>query len=164
MFFIVFFHLCYEGAVDLDTIQDINDRHGLEVQIMEFGQIPKKVFTLPHPKRLTSTIDLFSKMSLGSEPIELTKNENDGNNEFSLKQTMVLTSHKEAVSNIKVMNNAGDDVASVGHDGVLKIYSLKTGKLTRSITLSYLPLSSCIYYQTSLGQNILVVGSWDNNL
>lgn len=49
----VFFHLCYEGAVDLDTIRDINDRHGLEVQIMEFGQIPKQIFILPHPKRLT---------------------------------------------------------------------------------------------------------------
>lgn len=48
---LVFFHLCYEGAIDLDTIKDINDRHGLEVQIMEFGQIPKQIFTLPHPKR-----------------------------------------------------------------------------------------------------------------
>lgn len=54
-FVTVFFHLCYEGAVDLDTIKDPNDRHGLEVQIMEFGQIPKQVFTLPHPKRLNST-------------------------------------------------------------------------------------------------------------
>lgn len=50
----MFFHLCYEGAVDLDTIRDANDRHGIEVQIMEFGQVPKQVFTLPHPKRQIS--------------------------------------------------------------------------------------------------------------
>lgn len=54
-YFSVFFHLCYEGAINLDTIKDLNDRHGLEVQIMEFGQIPKQVFKLPHPKRLTVT-------------------------------------------------------------------------------------------------------------
>lgn len=72
---IVFFHLCYEGAVDLDTIRDINDRHGLEVQIMEFGQIPKQVFTLPHPKRLIPIVDTLqtatltvSRMTDTSEP------------------------------------------------------------------------------------------------
>jgi factor associated with neutral sphingomyelinase activation len=56
--------LCYEGAVDLDTIRDINDRHGLEVQIMEFGQIPKQVFTLPHPKRLTPALNLLCSETL----------------------------------------------------------------------------------------------------
>lgn len=59
--------MCYEGAVDLDTIRDINDRHGLEVQIMEFGQIPKQIFTLPHPKRSVSTPDkLYAESALTS--------------------------------------------------------------------------------------------------
>lgn len=56
--------MCYEGAVDLDTIRDINDRHGLEVQIMEFGQIPKQVFTLPHPKRLIPIVDTLQTATL----------------------------------------------------------------------------------------------------
>ena len=30
------------GCVDLDTISDLNERWGLEVQISEFGQIPKQ--------------------------------------------------------------------------------------------------------------------------
>jgi hypothetical protein len=51
--FSVFYYLCYEGAVDLDSIHDLNQRHALEVQIMEFGQIPKQIFTLPHPQRRT---------------------------------------------------------------------------------------------------------------
>lgn len=69
VFITVFFHLCYEGAIDLDTIRDINDRHGLEVQIMEFGQIPKQVFTLPHPKRLTSAPNLsYSETLLNTSP------------------------------------------------------------------------------------------------
>lgn len=49
--FLVFYHLCYEGAIDLDAITDLNQRHALEVQIMEFGQIPKQVFKVPHPQR-----------------------------------------------------------------------------------------------------------------
>lgn len=64
----VFFHLCYEGAVDLDTIRDINDRHGLEVQIMEFGQIPKQIFTLPHPKRLAPAPNLLYSETLLTLP------------------------------------------------------------------------------------------------
>lgn len=65
--------MCYEGAVDLDTIQDINDRHGLEVQIMEFGQIPKQVFTLPHPKRLTLAPNLlYSETLLSTSPESIT--------------------------------------------------------------------------------------------
>jgi factor associated with neutral sphingomyelinase activation len=39
--------------MDLDSIHDLNQRHALEVQIMEFGQIPKQIFTLPHPQRQT---------------------------------------------------------------------------------------------------------------
>ncbi|XP_011299588.1 protein FAN-like [Fopius arisanus] len=152
----VFFHLCYEGAVDLDTIQDINDRHGMEVQIMEFGQIPKQVFILPHPSRLASTGNLSSV-----SPLSLV---NKARTALKLKQSMVFPFHKETISGIIQMNGDGNSVASVGHDGVLKIYSLMNEKLTRSISLSNLPLSSCIFYQTNSGQNILVVGSWDNTL
>lgn len=47
----MYYYLCYEGNVDLNSIADLNERHALEVQIMEFGQIPKQVFKVPHPKR-----------------------------------------------------------------------------------------------------------------
>lgn len=61
-----FYYLCYEGAVDLNSIKDWNQRHALEIQIMEFGQIPKQVFFKPHPSRtcsvhvLSDTIDNLS--------------------------------------------------------------------------------------------------------
>lgn len=57
-----------------------------------------------------------------------------------------------------------DEVVSVGQDGIVKLYSIKKKKLTRSVPLSLLPLSSCISYYTSSHRNILVVGSWDNSL
>lgn len=45
----LFHHLTYEGAVDLDKIQDATERVGLEAQINEFGQAPRQLFTAPHP-------------------------------------------------------------------------------------------------------------------
>ncbi|XP_034948322.1 protein FAN-like [Chelonus insularis] len=160
----VFFYLCYEGAVDLDTIQDINDRHGLEVQIMEFGQIPKQIFTLPHPKRLMPAVNLMNETLLNSQSNTINENEEEEEGEFALRQYFVFPSHKESILHITPMNNTGNEIASVGHDGILKIYSLQTKKLTRSISLSNLPLSSCIFYKTKTGQNILLVGSWDDTL
>ena len=48
---LVFYHLTYEGAVDLDSITDPNERTALEMQISEFGQTPKQLFNVPHPRR-----------------------------------------------------------------------------------------------------------------
>lgn len=50
----IFFHLCYEGAIDLDNINDFAKRHAYEVQISEFGQIPKQLFKKPHISRIMS--------------------------------------------------------------------------------------------------------------
>jgi hypothetical protein len=47
----VFYHLTYEGTVDLDAIDDPNERTALEMQISEFGQTPKQLFNVPHPRR-----------------------------------------------------------------------------------------------------------------
>jgi len=51
----VYYHLCYEGSVDLDSIVDIEKRYALELQIGEFGQVPKQLFTSPHPQRMANS-------------------------------------------------------------------------------------------------------------
>ncbi|XP_014217202.1 protein FAN-like [Copidosoma floridanum] len=158
----VFFHLCYEGAIDLDTIKDINDRHGLEVQIMEFGQIPKQIFKVPHPKRfvvadLIKSESLFSAQEHSSSP---------GIKMPNFKQRYVFQSHKESVSAVATISYdaQSEDVISVGRDGIMKIYSPQTGKLTRRIALSSVPLISCVSYQTPSKSNVIVVGTSDNYL
>ena len=47
----VFYYLTYEGAIDLDRITDTAERESIEAQIMEFGQTPKQLFTIPPPAR-----------------------------------------------------------------------------------------------------------------
>eukprot|EP00808_Paulinella_micropora_P024428 g36712.t1 len=47
----LFYWLTYEGAVDLDSIEDEVERESLRIQINEFGQTPKQIFFRPHPRR-----------------------------------------------------------------------------------------------------------------
>jgi factor associated with neutral sphingomyelinase activation len=56
----LFFHLTYEGAVDVDAVMDAKERASLEVQISEFGQCPRQLFATAHPPRdaIGSAVDL----------------------------------------------------------------------------------------------------------
>ena len=36
----------------MDDIINLEDRYALEIQISEFGQVPKQIFTTPHPGRV----------------------------------------------------------------------------------------------------------------
>ncbi|KAJ1735128.1 hypothetical protein LPJ61_000722 [Coemansia biformis] len=47
----VFYYLTYEGAVNIDAIQDPMERASIESQIHYFGQTPAQLFTAPHPPR-----------------------------------------------------------------------------------------------------------------
>ena len=53
----VFHHLFYEGAVDIDDINDPLRRNAIIGFINNFGQIPKQLFKKPHPsKKLNSQL------------------------------------------------------------------------------------------------------------
>jgi hypothetical protein len=69
---IVFYPLCYEGEVDLTAEKEFNKRHALEVQIMEFGQIPRQLFTQPYPERTL----LAPQRALSLPPDELDQMKN----------------------------------------------------------------------------------------
>nr|CAG4710885.1 unnamed protein product [Naegleria fowleri] len=71
----LFYYLTYEGAVDIEKIRDPIERRGIEIQIREFGQTPKQVFTSPHPQRKASTnlanITKFSVTSSDTIPLDI---------------------------------------------------------------------------------------------
>ena len=50
----VFYHLTYEGAVDLNQIEDPMQRHAVEAQIAHFGQTPSQLLKIAHPPRLSA--------------------------------------------------------------------------------------------------------------
>ncbi|KAJ3424493.1 beige/beach-related [Anaeramoeba flamelloides] len=50
----VFYHLTYEGAIDLDQITDPHKKKAIITQIQDFGQCPSQLLIKkPHPKRLS---------------------------------------------------------------------------------------------------------------
>ena len=52
----MFHPLTYEGGVDFTKIQDTISRNAIEIQVNEYGQTPKQLFKLPHPKRFSNKI------------------------------------------------------------------------------------------------------------
>lgn len=49
--FNVFHPVTYQGRIDLEKLSDPVQRAALEVQITEFGQTPKQIFSSLHPRR-----------------------------------------------------------------------------------------------------------------
>ena len=64
----VFYYLTYEGAVDIEAIDDELQRRAIESQIEFFGQTPSQLLTRAHPARECAgeSLSLFSSAaSLG---------------------------------------------------------------------------------------------------
>ncbi|KAG0657654.1 hypothetical protein C6P46_006308 [Rhodotorula mucilaginosa] len=49
----VFHHLSYDGAIDLSTISDADERKAVVSTIHNFGNTPRQLFQKPHPNRQT---------------------------------------------------------------------------------------------------------------
>lgn len=130
----LFFHLCYEGAIDLDNINDLAKRHAFEVQISEFGQIPKQLFTKPHVQKIVPKpvpMRRFSSVDADS----LAKDETDTNSENlpeSTFQTMTyLASYQTHKNLICFVLTDGRMVISTGKDGLLKCYNMQEKRQIR---------------------------------
>eukprot|EP00270_Netrium_digitus_P003095 TRINITY_DN13517_c0_g1_i1.p1 TRINITY_DN13517_c0_g1~~TRINITY_DN13517_c0_g1_i1.p1 ORF type:complete len:901 (-),score=178.89 TRINITY_DN13517_c0_g1_i1:137-2839(-) len=67
----VFYYLTYEGAVDLDGIDDPFERASVEDQIANFGQTPVQLFQKKHPKR-SAGMTVMRALSCAPQSISLT--------------------------------------------------------------------------------------------
>ncbi|XP_046385012.1 protein FAN-like [Ischnura elegans] len=143
----VFFHLCYEGALDLDAIADPSERHALEVQIMEFGQIPKQLFCLPHPCRGRAgpqRMSTLSGLTCRLQPLGVP-----------------MRSHRATVMGLALL---GDQVLSVALDSVLRIQEVGSGRQVRSAA-GLGALSACLApCADHLYANLVVAASRDNTV
>ncbi|GFO07271.1 neurobeachin-like protein 1, partial [Plakobranchus ocellatus] len=66
----VFYYVTYEGAVDLDAIQDSKERASVEGMIRNFGQTPSQLLKEPHPKRL-SLDEAVAKAAKSGKPMSV---------------------------------------------------------------------------------------------
>jgi len=105
------------GSVDLCSIRDPVVRHTYEIQILEFGQIPRQLFTKPHPPRLSGLIPT---------PIHMKDEEKRKTGMWSqeelsnLQLDAVFQGHKKGISDVTFSDDS--TAISVSLDGFLKVY------------------------------------------
>ncbi|CAG0919985.1 unnamed protein product [Notodromas monacha] len=161
----IFYHLCYEGAVELGKVSDPNEKYALETQIMEFGQVPLQLFTFPHPAKSLHPIPRPLASSSGCE---------DGDNEdgwvvletpnkspprwVALEAVSAHALHKFDVTSV---SGAGNIVCSTSLDSQLKVFDWKENCQLRSASIGVVPLAKC---QTLPDGNSVVIGSWDKHV
>jgi len=187
----VFYYLTYEGAIDLDSIDNENEKKSYEAQIHEFGQTPKQLFTRPHPQRQTSNIPVVSLSSLSmpnNDDIDSPPPIKDiALNDLLSDSTLVVentlkssidversplqwTCKLKKASSSKLHKDAilsispsldNLHVFTVSQDTQLKMYSIHDKQQVRGMNLSTMSLSCCVCLPDG---NTVLVGSWDNNL
>ncbi|OWK04214.1 hypothetical protein Celaphus_00016273 [Cervus elaphus hippelaphus] len=178
----VFHPLTYEGGVDVNSIEDPDEKVAMLTQILEFGQTPRQLFVTPHPRRITpkfkslsqpssynaSTAD--SPVSPGEESFEDLTEESRTlawSNIARLEPQEHHRIHKEAVTGIAVSRNGSSifttsqGVFAYPKDSTLKMFSKESRILQRSISFSNMALSSCLLLP---GDATVISSSWDNNV
>ncbi|XP_058126854.1 protein FAN-like [Anopheles ziemanni] len=138
----VFYHLCYEGSVDLGQINDMAARHAMEVQISEFGQIPKQLFRTAH----------VSKMQAIPKGVP-------AQSSMVIKKTQEYCSHKDIITALAIDGSTGN-IFTTSKDGTMTCYNPVERRKIRSVQLSDLPISSV---QLPSDQSV-VLGAWDNTI
>ena len=58
----IFYFLTYEGAIDLDAIEDETMRASYEAQICEFGQTPSQLLDKPHPAAGEGVVEALEEL------------------------------------------------------------------------------------------------------
>ncbi|CAI9278052.1 unnamed protein product [Lactuca saligna] len=66
----VFFHITYEGAVDIDKIQDPVQRRVVQDQIAYVGQTPSRLLAIPHIKKM-QVADVLHMQTIFRNPKEV---------------------------------------------------------------------------------------------
>ena len=154
----VFHYLCYPGSINLDEIVDPNEKTSVITQILEFGQVPRQIFTQPHPERRqvpiypTLTVD---EESSGGLPIPLQKrtisqcgNSLDG---FVLKEKLTI---KDCATFFTQM----DDAIFVGtSSGLVYTYRLPDVTYAYTVVISNVSVTCAL----GIGANTLCVGCSD---
>nr|XP_043628907.1 BEACH domain-containing protein C2-like [Erigeron canadensis] len=66
----VFFYVTYEGAVDIDRIQDPVQRRAVQDQVAYFGQTPSRLLAVPHIKKMPLS-DVLHMQTIFRNPKEV---------------------------------------------------------------------------------------------
>ncbi|KAA8580940.1 hypothetical protein FQN60_013898 [Etheostoma spectabile] len=162
----VFHPLTYEGGIDCDSIEDPDQRIAMLTQILEFGQTPKQLFTLPHPQRITPRFHNITRSPSSSSPVsELSPAFQSEDSSF---EDLTEESRKLAwanMGNLKPISShkIHKEISKVYNftNSTLKMFSKELKEFQRSMSFSNMALSSCLMLANG---KTVVCSSWDNNV
>uniref|UniRef100_A0A4W3JYN8 Neutral sphingomyelinase activation associated factor n=1 Tax=Callorhinchus milii TaxID=7868 RepID=A0A4W3JYN8_CALMI len=118
----VFHPLTYEGGVDWNSIEDPSQKIAMLIQILEFGQTPKQLFTTPHPQRI---MPKFKSLSRGTSRSANMPESSPG----TIALSIVIIKFIPLIHTLHLFKN---NIA----DSTLKMFSKETKLLQRSTSFS----------------------------
>ncbi|KAJ6233844.1 beige/beach-related [Anaeramoeba flamelloides] len=111
----VFYHLTYEGSINIDNVKDPIERKAIISQIEHFGQCPIQIFNKPHPKRVNERVNekkpilesIFLQNINGHNNISNNdkNNDDDSNNNNSSSSSNNNNNNNNYLENIKFSIN-----------------------------------------------------------
>ncbi|CAI5757465.1 unnamed protein product [Candida verbasci] len=155
----VFHHLSYNGAINLDNINDEMEKRAVIGMINNFGQTPKKLFNKPHVMRDVLNLPNYylTKLSNKSQPLKLVF-------ESKIKQPIVKLEISARNNNRWVGRQA---CISCEDELLIRKYKTSNRFLSGSIVINdviFLNIHSCdITTLVQIGHKTLVSGS-DNGM
>lgn len=172
----IFYYLTYEGAVDLDTMEDDLQRAAIEDQIANFGQTPIQIFRKKHPRR-GPPIPIAHPLYFAPDSINLTSIVCSTNHPPSavlyvgvLDSSIVLVNQGLTLS-IKMwlttqLQTGGNFTFSASQDPFFGVGSdiLSPRKIGSSLAENFEPRAQCFATMQTPSENFLIsCGNWENS-
>jgi factor associated with neutral sphingomyelinase activation len=170
----LFHPVTYDGGAQLEREVDPLRRRALQAQIREFGQTPAQLFFESHPTRLPGTSGGPAEGEGGDEAGTAGPDDAWWTRLADAPTPVTLLStkaHRGPILDLAALGGgsvtpdfAGSDVATVGEDGLLKVFRVADDGTTvtqrRAVSLSDMALSGV----AEVRENTLLVSSWSNGL
>lgn len=172
----IFYYLTYEGAVDLESMEDDLQRSALEDQIANFGQTPIQLFRKKHPRR-GPPIPIAHPLRFAPGSISLTSIVNDTSNPPSavvyvnvfdsnvvlINQCLTLSVKTWLTTQLLSGGNftfsgSQDPIFGIGYD------ILSSRKIGSPLAENIEPGSHCFATTQTPSDNFLIsCGNWENS-
>eukprot|EP01132_Coremiostelium_polycephalum_P008547 gene8547-10508_t len=160
----IFYHLTYEGSVDIGAMQDPILREATRVQINNFGVTPSQLFTTPHPsrdpksQRLQSTEDKLGQIKK-LKPLQIVPIPFTPINIYMYASAPPSSTISSSVIGVVGgnSNQMGDRVLITGSKGDVQFYRYQDGGGVQPPTLAtishnHVPLSVSNGMKTKIGK------------
>lgn len=181
----VFYYCTYEGAVDLDKIENDVEREAVEGMINNFGQTPSQLMREPHPKRISQEEQYLKILKYDYKRVDLTQFLDRVSSRLcemgSERDPVVFLSQPRAVQR-GFLQSGPDLLHSITRNGFISTHQwsaferdrkgfLFENDLTKNVTKQLigpfhpsLKISSSLFAVNFDGKLIYAGGIWDGSL